>query len=178
MNQTEKIESKVIRRTKALLIAILVIVLGHTSIFAQNASSQLQPLKDKADDLLSANQIVPALDIYHQIIEKEPEFSNCYFNMAICYNQLKQFDKAYAALEKFVTLKPNDSEAFFNMGIMQVYLGNERIARTHLHKAQALHPSREISKRIKNALDHLQPSPFSEESLATAQAILNQSAQN
>jgi len=162
--------------TKMLLIITLLFTVFHSLAFAQNISSNLQPLKDKADDLLSANQILPALDIYHQIIEKEPGFSNCYFNMAICYNQLRQFDKAYAALEKFVRIKPNDSEAYFNMGIMQVYLGNDEKSRHLFLKARSLHPSRDIKRRIKYALDHLQPSPFSDESLAEIKAYLTHSS--
>ena len=159
-------------RLSAMLVTGLAVLIYANSAFA---NVELQPMKNKADDLLSASQIGPALDIYHEIIAKDPEFANCYYNMAICYNQLKQFDKAYASLEKFVKLSPKDSEAYFNMGIMQVYLGDDEKARTLLLKARALKPNKNIKRRIQDALDHLQPSMFPEESLAQIKALYERS---
>lgn len=156
----------------AVLITGLAILITANSAFAD---VELQPMKNKADDLLSTSQIGPALDIYQEIIAKDPKFANCYFNMAICYNQLKQFDKAYSALEKFVKLSPKDSEAYFNMGIMQVYMGDDEKARTLLLKARALKPNKNIRRRIQDALDHLQPSMFPAESLAQIKAIYERS---
>ena len=156
----------------AILITGLAVLITANSAFAD---VELQPMKNKADDLLSTSQIGPALDIYQEIIAKDAGFANCYFNMAICYNQLKQFDKAYSALEKFVKLSPKDSEAYFNMGIMQVYLGDDEKARTLLLKARALHPNKNIKRRIQDALDHLQPSMFPEESLAQIKTMYERS---
>ena len=156
----------------AVFITGLAVLMSVNSAFAD---VELQPMKNKADDLLSESKIGPALDIYQEIIAKDPEFANCYFNMAICYNQLKQFDKAYSALEKFVKLSPKDSEAYFNMGIMQVYLGDNEKARTLLMKARALQPNHNIKHRIQDALDHLQPSVFPEESLAQIKAMYERS---
>ncbi|MBI4972106.1 MAG: tetratricopeptide repeat protein [Candidatus Omnitrophica bacterium] len=160
-------------RLSAILVTAMLILLGAISpAFAQ---ASLQPEKDKADNLLASYQIEPALKIYQEIISHDPGFANCYFNMAICYNQKKQFDKAYSALEKFVRLKPQDSEAIFNMGIMQIYLGNNEKARTLLFKARAQHPNGDIKRRIQNALDHLEPSIFPEESLAQIKAFYGKS---
>ena len=152
-------------------MGLFLILLVTSAAFAQNTPSKLQPLKDRADNLLWNFQVEPALELYEEIIASEPNFANAHYNMAICYKELKQFDKAYCALEKFVNLKPKDSEAYFNMGIMQVYLGNDDKARTLLKKARALNPSRDVKKRIKDALDHLQQSMFPQESLAAIQAL-------
>ena len=156
-------------------ILITSLLMGVGTAFGQNATSKFQPLKNKADDFLAACKTKCALNLYQEIISEEPEFANCYYNMAICYNELKQFDKAYSSLEKFVRLKPQDSEAFFNMGIMKVYLGDNDKARTLLLKARALHPSLGIKRRIQDALDHLEPSLFPEESLAQIKAFYSKS---
>ncbi len=156
----------------ALLIGIITLTGGVNIALAQEIS--LRPLKDKADDLLYNYQVLPALELYQEIISRDPDFANCYYNMAICYKELKQFDKAYESLAKFVRLKPSDSEAYFNMGIMQVYLGNDANARELLLKARALHPSKDIKKRIQDALDHLEPNLFPEDSLAEIQAYLSE----
>ena len=156
-------------RLSAILVSGMLILFSTISpTFAQ---ADLQPQKDKADNLLTSCHIEPALTLYQEIISQDPNFANCYYNMAICYNQKKQFDKAYSALEKFVRLKPQDSEAVFNMGIMQIYLGDNEKARTLLFKARALHPNRDIKRRIQDALDHLEPSLFPEESLAQIKAF-------
>lgn len=166
--------NKLVQAICLLAAALMILGLSCTIALGQTASSGLQPLKDRADELLLQNQYVPALDLYHQIISKEPDFANCYYNMAICHNMMCNFQEAFDSLVKFVELKPNDSEAYFNMGIMQVYLGDDEKARTLLKKARILSPSKDIKRRIKNALDHLQPCPISQESLAAIESFVNQ----
>lgn len=170
-----KVGQITLSKSTVLCISLLMILNCPAASWAQNVS-ELHPLKEKADNLLAASDVLPALKIYKQIVSTEPGFANCYYNMAICYHELGQFEKAYCCLEEFVKLNPEDSEAFFNMAMLQVYLGQNEKARALLFKARALQPSREIRRRIKEALDHLQPSLFPEESLAEIQAYLNQRA--
>jgi len=166
---------KLIKLRKQIVIMSFFGILSLiTPAYAQNYESELQPLKNRADSLLYTYQIFPALIIYQQITDKEPDFANCYYNMAICYSELKQYEKAYQALKKFVKLKPKDCEAYFNMGMMQVYLGNAANARTLLLKARGLNPSTEMKHRIQDALDHVEPCSFSQESLKEVKSYLEE----
>ncbi len=153
-----------------LMIAAIIFI--TPSAFAQSSITELRTLKDRADQLLLSYRIEAALVTYHEIISKAPDFANCYYNIAICYHEKKEFRKAYEALTRFVTLKPNDSEAYFNMGILKVYMDEESESKYLFRKALSLNPSRELRARIKNALDHLEPSVISQNSLEEIKAYL------
>ena len=156
-------------------VLILSIFAFSGALISTELRAQDDPsLKKKADQLVLSRQFVPALETYAKILDQESSFASCHYNMAICYHELGQFDKAYDSLVQFVKLHRSDGEAYFNMGILQVYLGNDQNARILLRKARTLSLKKDLRQRIENALTHLvsNPNPFPQDSLQDVQEYL------
>jgi len=157
---------------------LLVAVMSLPTVgLAQSAiTTTPKALKRQADQLVRNHEFHKAIDLYTNVLGENPEISTAYFNLAICYNQVKDYKKAFEALETFVQHNPKDGEAHFNMGIMQIHLGDYNKARNLLKKARALKPSRKIKERIDLALENLKPSTFPEDSLHEVSSFLKQFA--
>lgn len=52
-----------------------------------------------------------ALSYYRQSVQLDPKFENGYFNLAACYANLKQFEKASDSLKTLLKLNPNAQDA-------------------------------------------------------------------
>lgn len=60
-----------------------------------------------------------------RVIEIEPDNEFAYYNMSLVYCQRKQMDKAEELLGKAIGIYDQFAEAYFNRGIIRIYLGQE-----------------------------------------------------
>lgn len=60
-----------------------------------------------------------------RVVEIEPDNEFAYYNMSLVYCQRKQMDKAEELLGKAIGIYDQFAEAYFNRGIIRVYLGQE-----------------------------------------------------
>lgn len=60
-----------------------------------------------------------------RVIEIEPDNEFAYYNMSLVYCQRKQMDKAEELLGKAIGIYDQFAEAYFNRGIIRIYLGRE-----------------------------------------------------
>ena len=51
------------------------------------------------------------------------QFPECYFNRAICYSQLKEYQKSIDDYKKAIQLKSNYHQAYINLGVLLQDLG-------------------------------------------------------
>jgi tetratricopeptide (TPR) repeat protein len=78
------------------------------------------------------------------------ENANLHYNLGVVYAQHQEYPKAIAELEKVIQLKPNDPEAFYNLGVINgEYLGNRTKAIEYFEKYLALAPNDPEADRIR-----------------------------
>ncbi|MFA6384107.1 MAG: tetratricopeptide repeat protein, partial [Candidatus Omnitrophota bacterium] len=78
------------------------------------------------------------------------ENATLHYNLSVLYAQNQEYPKAIAELEKVVELRPNDGEAFYNLGVIYgEYLNNRKKATTYFKKYLALSPKDADADRIR-----------------------------
>lgn len=60
-----------------------------------------------------------------RVVELEPDNEFAYFNMSLVFCQRKQMEKAEELLSKSIQIYDQFAEAYFNRGIIRIYLGRE-----------------------------------------------------
>lgn len=60
-----------------------------------------------------------------RVVEIEPDNEFAYYNMSLVYCQRKQMDKAEELLGKAIGIYDQFAEAYFNRGIIRIYMGQE-----------------------------------------------------
>jgi chromosome segregation ATPase len=78
------------------------------------------------------------------------ENANLHYNISVLYAQHQEYQKAVSELEKVIELKPEDAEAFYNLGVINgEYLGNRKKAIGYFEKYLALAPNDPEADRIR-----------------------------
>lgn len=73
-----------------------------------------------------------------KVVELEPDNEFAYYNMSLVYCQRKQMEKAEELLSKAIGIYGQFAEAYFNRGIIRVYLGREEEGIADLSQAGEL----------------------------------------
>tara|TARA_B100001029_G_C14978805_1_gene404707 strand:- start:212 stop:799 length:588 start_codon:yes stop_codon:yes gene_type:complete len=82
-----------------LLILVLVLFLS-LNLFSS------EKLFKRADSLFELHEIENAISVYEEIIEKNMESSELYYNIGICYFQIEDFEKSKSYFQKSIILNP------------------------------------------------------------------------
>ena len=72
-----------------------------------------------------------AIELYNKAIEEAPDsnfVSTLYSQLSEQYYQLNELEKALECLQKTVSLKPDDDEAFYKIGVINSELGDDELA--------------------------------------------------
>lgn len=72
-----------------------------------------------------------AIELYNKAIEEDPDsdfVSTLYSQLSEQYYQLNELEKALECLEKAVSLKPDNDEAFYKIGVINSELGDDELA--------------------------------------------------
>ena len=75
-------------------------------IIFHNNSQSAERLFNKADSLFNIQNFEEAISTYNSILENNIESSEIYYNMGLCYYQMKEFQKAKHQFRKSITLNP------------------------------------------------------------------------
>ena len=98
---------------------------------SEEARKNLQTLKDRYGKLPEEN-------------------ANLHYNLGVLYAQNQEYQKAAAELEKVIELKPNDAEAYYNLGVINgEHLGNRKKSMGYFEKYLALAPNDPEADRIR-----------------------------
>ena len=73
-----------------------------------------------------------------KVAELEPENEFAYFNMSLVFCQRKEFEQALQLLDKAIGIYDQFAEAYFNRGIIKLYLGKEEEGVADLSRAGEL----------------------------------------
>ena len=63
----------------------------------------------KADSLFQENNIKEAISLYQEILDKNMESSELYYNIGICYFQIEEFKKSKSYFQKSLVLNPKSA---------------------------------------------------------------------
>ena len=112
--------------------------------------------KQIGDDFLRHGQTHSAIREYQKAVESNPNLSAVYFNMAIAYYSETNLKSAGATLEKVIELKPNDTEALYNLACIKLYLRSLEQAKFCFQKACCCTGGKnDFKTKSQNALDSI-----------------------
>ena len=93
------------------LFNIILALLFASTLFAQD------DLLRKANELYTKDQFKEAIDVYNQILMKNLESPEVYFNLGNAYYKTKQYPKAILNYERAQLLSPDDEDIAFNLQV-------------------------------------------------------------
>jgi tetratricopeptide (TPR) repeat protein len=127
--------------TTAVLYGVGIIGKAHTVTHeavqpVQEDTTRIVDLMNKADRLHSRGQTAAAVDVYSQVISRNPAFAEAYLKLGSLYYEIRFYDKAFEAYTRARKLKPNDARLLNNMGSVLLAKGDPAKALTFFIQAR------------------------------------------
>lgn len=116
-------------------LLLLALFLGNPS--SQAASPENLALKAGADQWLKKGKLEKAIPLYEELIRRDKQFANVYYNLGTAYYLTGNLEKAVKNLEAFLQIKTSDAEAWYNLGCLKLRLGRFEEAQAHFQSALA-----------------------------------------
>ena len=112
---------------------------------------------EKAISYHRRNNLEMAIQMYLEVLRKNPEHSDALLNISSAYIQSSAFSQAYPLLQKLKSFNPENPEVLLNVAIVDIGLGRPDRAITHLEMSERLkgEPQFEIYFHRGVALSHL-----------------------
>lgn len=96
------------------------------------------PFYQKALSYHRSGKIQTAIEMYLEVLKKNPDFKDAIFNLVAAYIEISNFAKAYTLLEKLRDLDPENPQVLLNLSVAEIGLGRPEKAIFHLEKAELL----------------------------------------
>jgi tetratricopeptide (TPR) repeat protein len=95
-----------------------------------------------------------AASFFKELIKVEPNYSQNYYNLGLCYFYLSNYEEATVAWEATIKLNPQEGDALFLLGQAQLRLGQKKKAAEYFAQAAALpnYPRASEAQRLLNQL--------------------------
>ena len=90
--------------------------IGETSKEEVLAGAKTDELMQSANAAYTSGNFQAAIELYQQVVKKEPDHKTAYNDLGMAYIALHQLDKAQQALEKAIQLEPFSGYAYNNLG--------------------------------------------------------------
>jgi len=103
--------------------------------------SEYTILVNRAVDLMDKKDFTSAIAELKKAIEKAPDRSAAYLNIATCYHFMNQDQEALEYLKKAYSINPNDSGIVGNLGVIYFTLGKYEQGVDYLQKAILMQPN-------------------------------------
>jgi len=97
-----------------------------------------EPFYLKAVSYHRRNELGKAIQMYQEVLRKNPEHYEALFNLASAYLTDASFSEAYNILQKLHELDPQNSQILLNLAIAEIGLGRPRKAMSYLNESDAL----------------------------------------
>src|SRR5271169_946738 len=98
-----------------------------------------QPSLPAAMARIQANDFAGAVAILEQVTQREPRNGRAWRNLALCYQNLKQWDHAINANQHALQVESSIPTPLFSLGVVYALMGDKDQAFTWLAKAKATH---------------------------------------
>lgn len=89
---------------------------------------------------------------YQQYLSIEPKNPDARIDMAVCFYNLQQFDRAEAEILEALKFAPKHQTGFLNLGVINLAKQNLEKAKEWFNKAVELDPNSETGKKAKSLL--------------------------
>ena len=109
-------------------------------------------LYDSAGRLFEENKFDEAIKLYSEAIDQDPNYSSAYFNRALSFAILNQYDNAVKDADKVLEIEPDSCDAPYVMGIISEYKHDTDAAIEWYEKSLKNNPHYEQAKTRLNAL--------------------------
>ena len=83
------------------------------------AQQEMQALAAGAVEAMRAGRDDDAIRMFNDILAKQPQCSDCLYNLGVAYSKKQQYTEAEASFQKAIALAPNSAEAY--TGLANVY---------------------------------------------------------
>jgi len=107
---------------------------------------------DQAGKLFEENKFEEGIELYSQAIAEYEEYSSAYFNRALSYALISDYEKATKDAEKVMALEPDAPDAPYVMGVILEYQHKNEDALEWYHKALKNDPKYAQAKTRMEAL--------------------------
>lgn len=121
------------------LLALIILLLIQTPVLKAETVSW-QALKSQGDQFLKKGLSETAAGKYKAALSINPRFADAWFNLAIASYALGDTKNTIRALEQLILLKPDDAEAFYNLGCLYFYCGRIEEAKQYFRKVSTSAP--------------------------------------
>jgi hypothetical protein len=138
------------------LVALLIATVGCSS-HSQTASQK--PTLAAAIARLQANDNAGAATILEQLTAEEPRNGRAWRNLALAYQNLKDWDRAIAANQHSLDVDPELPTPLFNLGVLYAQKGDRDQAFAWLAKAKATHKIDMTQLEVTDELSGLKNDP-------------------
>ncbi|MDP7975385.1 MAG: AAA family ATPase [TACK group archaeon] len=91
---------------------------------SEDCPEEAKSLYRDAGALFDKNQFQDAIKLYDRAIEKCDDYSSAYFNRALCYALINDYEKARQDVLKVLQLQPAAADAKYVLGLIEEYQGN------------------------------------------------------
>ena len=146
---------------KNLLVFIMILLIQTPVLRAETVS--WQALKSEGDQFLRKGLSEAAAGKYKAALSINPGCADAWFNLAIASYALGDAENTIRALEQLTSLKPDDAEAFYNLGCLYLYCGRIEEAKQCFRKVKTSSPEGysflDLSKRGLEFAESLNDSP-------------------
>ena len=106
-----------------------------------NENLSEQNLLQQASDSYKSGNYSESIQLYTEILEKNPDDYRAYKNRGLAKANLDQYEEAIENYDKAIEKNPNDSEAYFYRGLAKVNLGEYEEAIENYDKAIEKNPN-------------------------------------
>lgn len=113
------VNEKTVKRNERVLIAALVIFVALMAIpynyfiVPVNNQKYASTIFERG---LKAETPEEKINLYSKAIDAKPDLANAYYNRAITYQKIEEYDKAINDYSKYIELKPGVADAYFGRG--------------------------------------------------------------
>jgi len=105
-----------------------------------------QVLHSKAFYLQNNGRIPEALDIYKEINQKVPQYTDAYLNAGVLYMEMDSFERAFEQMNILAGIQPENPSAYYYRGLIHKAYGNYEAAAIDMQNAVNLGPNFQAAK--------------------------------
>lgn len=110
----------------------------------------------KAFYLQNNGDIPGALEIYKEIITKNPNYTDAYLNSGILYMEIDSLDRAFEQMNLLADVQPQNPLAYYYRALIHNAYGNYEAASVDLQNSLNISPDfKEAEKMLKEVMDKL-----------------------
>ena len=104
-------------------IVIEALINTYEQLELQTLPERLLNLEQQALQLEINQQFIPAVEIYQQIIQLQPDHADAYYHLGMINDQMQRYSQAHEMLLKSISIDDTQAEYHYSLGLVSQQLG-------------------------------------------------------